>query len=110
MASLEASSPRVTFAARVPNCLTASVAASVATVAERCARDVGIFSLSRAMLFILRTTAAAGAFRRPSPRSLTGLHGPGRRARLHTVRTTCEPGTMSSDPSFQRTQAFLPPS
>ena len=69
------------FAARVPNCLTASVAASVATVAVRCTREVGIFSLSRAM---------------PA--------GP------HTLRATWDPGTMSSEPSLQRTQAFLPPS
>ncbi len=44
-ASSAASSPRVTFAARVPNCFTASLAASVATVAVRRTREVGIFSL-----------------------------------------------------------------
>src|SRR6185312_4063148 len=49
IASSEASSPRVTLAARVPNCLTASPAASEATVAVRRTREVGIFSLSRAM-------------------------------------------------------------
>jgi hypothetical protein len=48
-AASDASSPRVTFAARVPNCFTASLAASVATVAVRRAREVGIFSFSRAM-------------------------------------------------------------
>src|SRR5256885_9697216 len=49
-ASSAASSPRATLAARVPNCLTASLAASEATVAVRRAREVGIFSRSRAML------------------------------------------------------------
>src|SRR5256714_3630759 len=49
-ASSDASSPRATLAARVPNCLTASLAASEATVAVRRAREVGIFSRSRAML------------------------------------------------------------
>ena len=37
------------FAARVPNCLTASLAASLPTFAVRRTREVGIFSLSRAM-------------------------------------------------------------
>jgi hypothetical protein len=35
------------LAARVPNCFTASLAASDATVAVRRTREVGIFSLSR---------------------------------------------------------------
>jgi hypothetical protein len=48
-ASSEASSSRATLAALVPNCFTASLAASVATVAVRRTRDVGIFSFSRAM-------------------------------------------------------------
>ncbi len=50
IASSEASSPRVTLAARVPNCFTASPAASDATVAVRRTREVGIFSLSRAIV------------------------------------------------------------
>ena len=47
-ASSEASSVRVTFAARVPSRFTASLAASEATVAVRRAREVGIFSFSPA--------------------------------------------------------------
>ena len=49
IAASAASSSRVTFAARVPNCFTASVAASVATVAVRRTREVGIFSFSSDM-------------------------------------------------------------
>ena len=49
IAASAASSSRVTLAARVPNCLTASLAASVATVAVRRTREVGIFSFSRAI-------------------------------------------------------------
>ena len=40
IASSEACSPRVTFAARVPNCFTASLAASLPTVAVRRTREV----------------------------------------------------------------------
>ncbi len=52
-ASWLACSPRVTFAARVPNCLTVSVAASFPTVAVRRTRDVGTF-FSRATAPMLR--------------------------------------------------------
>src|SRR6266566_513966 len=49
MASSDACSERATLAARVPNCFIASLAARLATVAVRRTREVGIFSLSRAM-------------------------------------------------------------
>ena len=91
-ASSEASSLRVTLAARVPSRFTASLAASVATVAVRRAREVGIFSFSPATRPMLEPRRAGGA------------------CAVLARRCTCEPGTMSSAPSGQRTQAFVPPS
>ena len=59
IASSEACSPRVVFAARVPNCLTASLAASFPTVAVRRTREVGIFLLlSRAITLDVKAQRA----------------------------------------------------
>src|SRR5438309_5358284 len=74
IASCEASSPRVTLAARVPNCLTASLAASVATVAVRLTREVGIFWFSRGMYCMLRAAPAEWQSRDASCVSGGALH------------------------------------
>ena len=81
-------SPRATFVARVPICLAACVAASLPTFDERLSREVGMAS------FLAMS-------RDVRPR----LGG-----RYPAVRSTREPGTMSSRPSGQRTQALWPPS
>ncbi len=98
MASSEASSPRATLAARVPNCLTASLAASVATVAVRRAREVGIFSLSRAMhLHATKLAGGTADVREFACARLAPLLDA--RAGHDVVRAV-----------LQRTHAFVPPS
>ncbi len=81
---------RATLPARVPICLAACVAASLPTFEERLSREVGIAS------FLAMSRDGSG------PRLGVPCYP--------AVRSTREPGTMSSRPSGQRTQALWPPS
>ena len=82
-ASWAPSLERATFAARVPACRTACLAARLPIFAVRATREVGILSRAIARQIL-------GASPRPA----------------RYPRSTFEPGTMSSEPSGQRTHAL----